>query len=100
MSDAATTDAQKTNDSARVTIYSTTWCAFCKTEKQWLDKLGVAYIEKNVEVDADAHNELVEKNGGPYSGVPITDVDGDLVLGFDRPKIDQLMKEKGILQAA
>jgi hypothetical protein len=48
----------------------------------------------------DAHNELVEKNGGPYQGVPITDVDGDLVLGFDRLKIDQLMKDKGIAPVA
>jgi glutaredoxin len=93
MTDAAT-------NAARITIYSTTWCAFCKTEKQWLDKLGIPYIEKNVETDMDAHNELVEKNGGPYQGVPITDVDGDLVLGFDRLKIDKLMKEKGIAPVA
>jgi glutaredoxin len=83
-------------DAAKITIYSTTYCAFCKTEKQWLDKLGFAYVEKNVETDADAYQELVKKNGGPFSGVPITDVDGDLVLGFDRLKIDRLIKEKGI----
>jgi glutaredoxin len=94
MSDSAT------NNAAKITIYSTTWCAFCKTEKQWLDKLGIAYNEKNVETDMDAYNELVEKNGGPFQGVPITDVDGDLVLGFDRPKITELIKVKGITPTA
>lgn len=89
-----------TDNAAKITIYSTTWCAFCKTEKQWLDKLGIPYNEKNVETDMEAYNELVEKNGGPFQGVPITDVDGELVHGFDRPKIDQLMKAKGIAPAA
>jgi mycoredoxin len=42
-------------DSAQITIYSTTWCAFCKTEKQYLDKLGIAYVEKDIEEDKVAY---------------------------------------------
>lgn len=88
------------SDTAQVTIYSTTWCAFCKTEKQYLDKLGVAYVEKDIEADKDAYNELMAKNGGAFQGVPVTDIAGDLVLGFDRPKIDGLLKDKKLLPTA
>lgn len=88
------------SDAAQVTIYSTTWCAFCKTEKQYLDKLGVAYVEKDIEADKDAYNELMAKNGGSFQGVPVTDIAGELVLGFDRPKIDSLLKDKNLLPTA
>lgn len=84
----------------KVIIYSTTWCAFCKTEKQYLDKKGVAYIEKDVEEDKAAYEELMSKNGGMFQGVPVTDIAGDLVLGFDRRKIDALIEQKGLLPAA
>lgn len=84
---------------AKVTIYSTTWCAFCKTEKQYLDKLGVEYIEKDIEADKSAYEELMSKSDGNYRGVPVTDIDGDLVLGFDRPKIDALLAAKNLTPA-
>jgi len=86
-------------DDAKVTIYSTTWCAFCKTEKQYLEKLGVNFVEKDIEEDAAAHQELMGKIGGNFRGVPVTDIDGDLVRGFDRPKIDELLKTKGLVKA-
>lgn len=71
----------------QVTIYSTSWCAFCHTEAQWLDHLGVSYVKKDIEEDKEAYEELMSKNGGSYSGVPVTDVAGTLILGFDRPKL-------------
>lgn len=83
----------------KVTMYSTTWCAFCKTEKQYLEKLGVEFVEKDIEADSAAHEELMGKIGGNFRGVPVTDIDGDLVLGFDRPKIDELLKAKGLVEA-
>jgi glutaredoxin-like YruB-family protein len=84
----------------KITIYSTNWCAFCKTEKQYLDRKGIAYVEKNVEEDKEAYEELMKKNGGAFQGVPVTDIAGELVLGFDRLKIDQLIQEKGIQPVA
>lgn len=90
---------QPSADDAKVIIYSTTWCAFCKTEKQYLDRLGVAYVEKDVEEDKAAYEELMSKNGGAFQGVPVTDIAGELVLGFDRPKIDSLVREKGLVTA-
>lgn len=85
---------------AQIIIYSTAWCAFCKTEKQYLDKRGFAYVVKDIEEDKVAYEELMSKNGGAFQGVPVTDIAGELVLGFDRAKIDQVIKEKGIPQIA
>lgn len=91
-----TTQAQ---DEPKVIIYSTTWCAFCKTEEQYLQKLGVDYIKKDVEEDKAAYEELMEKNGGAFQGVPVTDIAGDIVLGFDRARIDASLKSKGLVAA-
>lgn len=87
-------------DSAQITIYSTTWCAFCKTEKQYLDKLGVAYDYKDIEEDKAAYEELMSKNGGNFQGVPVTDIGGEIILGFDRAKIDAAIKAKNIQPVA
>jgi glutaredoxin-like YruB-family protein len=81
----------------KVIIYSTTWCAFCKTEEQYLQRLGVEYVKKDVEEDKAAYEELMNKSGGSFSGVPVTDIAGDLVLGFDRAKIDATLKEKRLI---
>ena len=80
----------------QITIYSTSWCAFCHTEMQWLDKLGIPYISKDIEADKVAYEELMTKSGGNFSGVPVTDIAGDLVLGFDRPKIQDAIKKHEI----
>lgn len=84
----------------QITVYSTTWCAFCKTEKQWLDKLGVPYVSKDIEADEEANKELLEKLDGDFRGVPVTDVAGDMILGFDRPKLQAAMDTHGIKAAA
>jgi glutaredoxin-like YruB-family protein len=92
-----TTD--KTSIDPKVIIYSTTWCAFCKTEEQYLQRLGVGYIKKDIEEDKEAYEELMQKSGGAFQGVPVTDIAGALVLGFDRAKIDTLLKEKELVAA-
>jgi glutaredoxin len=84
------------SDTTKVIIYSTTWCAFCHTEAQWLDKLGIPYVKKDIEEDKEAYEELITKLGGNFQGVPVTDVAGDLILGFDRPKIDAAIKAHNI----
>lgn len=83
---------------SKVTVYSTSWCAFCNTEKQWLEKLGVEYVGKNIEEDEAANKELLEKIGGNFQGVPVTDIDGEIVLGFDRPKLEAALKAKDLLK--
>lgn len=98
--DGQITQEQSAQDDAKVIIYSTTWCAFCKTEEQYLQKLGVAYIKKDVEEDKEAYEELMQKIGGSFQGVPVTDIAGSIVLGFDRAKIDSSLREKELLPAA
>lgn len=80
---------------ANVIIYSAPWCAFCKTEKQYLDYLGVKYIVKDIEEDAGAMAELLAKSG--RQSVPVTDIDGIIINGLDRIKIDAALKEKGLV---
>lgn len=77
-----------TADNKNVIIYSTSWCGFCKMAKQYLDSKKIAYVDKNIEQDAEAYKELMGKIGGSFQGVPVIDIKGQLVLGFDRPKID------------
>lgn len=81
---------------ANVIIYSAPWCAFCKTEKQYLDHLGVKYIVKDIEEDNEAMEELIEKSG--QRSVPVTDIDGIIIRGLDRAKIDATLRDKGIIK--
>lgn len=77
-----------TSDEQKVIIYSTSWCGFCKMAKQYFDSKKVAYEDKNVEEDAEAYKELMKKVDGNFQGVPVIDIKGQIVLGFDRQKID------------
>ncbi len=83
-----------------ITIYRTSWCAFCHTEMQWLDKLGIPYVAKDVEADKEAYDELMGKIGGNFQGVPVTDVAGDVILGFDRPKLQAAIEKHAIQPTA
>ena len=80
-----------------VTVYSTPWCAFCKTEKQWLDSLGVKYLSKDIEEDEAAKEELLSKLDGQFQGVPTTDIGGEMIVGFDRPKLEEAFRAKNLL---
>ena len=82
--------------SAQVTIYSAPWCAFCKTEKEYLDYLGVSFAVRDIEEDEGAMEELVEKSN--QQSVPVTDIDGVIIRGFDRAKIDATLRDKGLLK--
>ena len=80
----------------QVTIYSAPWCAFCKTEKQYLEHLGVAFTVRDIEEDSGAMEELVEKSS--QQSVPVTDIDGVIIKGFDRARIDATLRDKGLLK--
>lgn len=100
MSTDATTPTTNDAKAPQVTVYRTSWCAFCHTEMQWLDRLGVSYVAKDIEADQAAHDELMEKINGDFRGVPVTDVAGDIILGFDRPKLQEAIKTHGLQPAA
>ena len=75
-----------------IIVYSTTWCGFCHMAKAYFDKLGVKYQDVNVEKDMVAAKQAVDKSG--QMGVPVIDIDGNIIVGFDRPRIDILLREK------
>jgi glutaredoxin len=54
--------------------------------KQYLDQRGVPYVEKDVDESMTNMQEAVEKSG--QRGIPVIDIDGQIIVGFDRPKID------------
>lgn len=75
-----------------VTIYSADWCAYCHAAKEYLDKLGVKYTEKNVEERREYAEEAMQKSG--QTGIPVLDINGTIIVGFDRPKIDAALQNK------
>lgn len=83
---------------SRIIVYSAPWCAFCKTEKQYLEHLGVDFTVRDIEQDKRAMEELLEKVGGETSSVPVTDIDGIIIRGFDRTKIDATLRDKGLIK--
>ena len=69
-----------------VTIYSADWCAFCHAAKNYMDSKGIKFEEKNVEEKPEYAVESVEKSG--QRGIPVIDIDGKIIVGFDRSAID------------
>ena len=78
----------------KVIVYSTSWCGFCSAEKDWLEHNGVKFEDKDIEEDAEARDELLTKMGGEFRGVPVTDINGEIVLVFDRAKLSKLLDSK------
>ncbi len=72
--------------SKNVTIYSADWCAYCHAAKDYLNKKGIAFTEKDVESNPTFAQEAVQKSD--QMGIPVLDIDGTIIVGFDRPKID------------
>jgi glutaredoxin 3 len=78
-----------------VVIYSASWCAFCHMAKQYLDKLKVPFKEIDVEHDHEAARNLVEKTG--QAGIPVLEIGGETIIGFDRPKIDLALRANKLI---
>ena len=75
---------------ADVTIYTTPTCVYCTMAKAFFAENNVAYTEKNVAQDKSAMEEAVQKSG--QMGVPVIDVDGQILVGFDKKKLSELLK--------
>ena len=75
----------------KVIVYTTSWCGFCGAEKEWLANNNIEFVAKDVESDDEAREELLAKMGGQFQGVPVTDIDGEIVLGFDRARLPKLL---------
>jgi glutaredoxin len=77
-----------------VTIYGTSWCGACRAAREFLTERKIPFADKDIERDPDAARELAEKAskmGIPTDRVPIIDVRGRLLLGFDKARIEALL---------
>lgn len=74
----------------QVIVYSADWCAFCHAAKDYLDKKGIQFEERDVETNPEYATEAVTKSG--QRGIPVLDINGEIIVGFDRPKIDAALQ--------
>lgn len=72
-----------------VTIYSTSTCPYCRMAKEYLSSKGVAYKDIDVSTDRLALDEMVKLSG--QMGVPVIVVGGQVIVGFDKKRIDSLL---------
>ncbi|KIG14812.1 hypothetical protein DB30_06398 [Enhygromyxa salina] len=85
---------QIANREAPIIIYKTSWCGVCKQLEKYLDGKGVEYVAKDIEKDRTAAAELQAKakaKGVPTGSVPMIDIGGELLRGFDKKAIDKLL---------
>jgi len=73
-----------------VTIYTTPTCSYCTMAKNWFKENGIKYTEYNVARDLRKADEMVKKSG--QMGVPVLDVNGRIIVGFDKPKIESALR--------
>lgn len=78
-----------------VQIYSAVWCAFCHAAKDYLHKKGVKYEDFDVEKDPVKMHESIQKSG--QMGIPVIDINGTIIVGFDRPRIDAALKTANLV---
>lgn len=72
-----------------VTIYSTPVCHFCQAAKEFFKENNVEYTENDVAADAEKRQEMIDLTG--QMGVPVIKIGDDVIIGFDEPKIKELL---------
>lgn len=75
------------NNMKPVIIYSTPSCVYCKMAKTYFDQKGVKYEDKDVMSDLVAREEMIKKSG--QLGVPVLDINGKIIIGFDKSAINE-----------
>ena len=83
---------QKKHTAKRVTLYTTPTCTYCHMVKQFLKEHKVEYEEIDVTKEKKFVDELLKKSG--QLGVPVIDVGGQIIVGFERQALKQALKIK------
>ncbi len=73
-----------------VVIYTTPTCGYCHKAKAWFREKKIPYTEYNVASDQRRAEEMVHKSG--QMGVPVIDVHGRIIIGFNQPEIERALK--------
>ncbi|MBI2463188.1 MAG: glutaredoxin family protein [Candidatus Spechtbacteria bacterium] len=76
----------------QVTIYSTPSCVYCKMAKDYFKEHNISYSERNVADDDEARRAMVQKSN--QLGVPVIDIDGTIIVGFNKIKLAELLEIK------
>jgi len=74
---------------ASVKVYSTPTCPYCKAVKQFLLDNNIIFEDVDVSLSQSVVQEMIGKSG--QMGVPVLEIDGQIVVGFDKPKIKSLL---------
>lgn len=75
-----------------VTIYTTPTCPYCKLAKDFLTEKKISFSEVDVAADPAAANDMVKKSG--QMGVPVIEVDGEIVVGWNQSALADLLEGK------
>lgn len=73
-----------------VKVYSTSFCPYCKMAKEFLKDKKIPFEEVNVQENPEAAKQMIEKSG--QAGVPVIEIDGQMVIGFNTEQIKKLLK--------
>lgn len=73
----------------KVTVYSTPTCPFCIRAKQFLKDSNIQFIDYDVGSDTAKADEMIKKSG--QMGVPVLDIEGEVIVGFDKEKIKETL---------
>lgn len=73
----------------KVKVYSTATCPYCVRAKQFLKENNVEFDDIDVGANQQAAQEMIDRSG--QMGVPVLDIDGEFIVGFDQAKISQLL---------
>lgn len=77
---------------AKVVLFSTSTCSWCRRAKKYLREKRVAFKEVNIEKNPDAARDLVRKTG--QTGVPVVKIGPQWIVGFDRSRIDRELAKR------
>ena len=84
--------AVSVNNMAKVRVFSTPTCAYCVTLKEYFKKHNIDFEDIDVSQNKEALDEMIEKSN--QMAVPVVDIGGKIIIGFDKEKISQLLNIK------
>ncbi len=76
-----------------VILYMTSWCPYCRKTAAYLKRKGVDFVEKDIEKDPRAAQEVIRKARG-YGGVPVVDIDGTIIQGYSPERMEAALARR------
>ena len=82
----------KTSAKPKIIVYSTPTCPYCHAAKEFLKENKIEFKDIDVSKDQSAAQEMIEKSG--QMGVPVLDINGTIIVGYDKEAIKKALKLK------